>query len=259
MNLIKTLFYTAVAGVLVISANKASAVPGIISVSAVISSEIDTNPAAGIYTGYLVQKSINTKDILKLLANATTNSWFTNSNSRLMYDPQIINPEASAWKESTARGIFWVTNTVTHNYFRLDGNDVNTNYFSYVEFDFQGWSDGFADSHWNHNSANKYNQNNNTGKETDNAMGGGTFYVHDNPNAFAYPINFNDALSENDNAFVLTGLVKLNWQSNSTSGTATTTFHLSGGVGDATISGMPGYGPICTGTVSFNGSGPFTE
>lgn len=210
MNRPKVFALAAIAATAIFSVNQASASMGAVNISGTIALELDnvTNTSETMITKTV---SFKNSDALALLANATGNSWFTNRGSQLVYDPDVYNAEASAWYSNDVYGIFWVTNTITKDYFQLDGPS-EFGYFSYVELDFAPWTLGTS-------AAGFLNDNGIfTGKYvvspyqySSKILGNATFYIHDNPYAFDYPDNLGTVVFNNDFAVVITGTMTYNF------------------------------------------------
>jgi hypothetical protein len=198
----------------------------------------------------VTKHSFNTKDILSLLAAATTNAWFTDKKSELVYDPDAYNAAASTNGYSyNVYGIFYVTNTSTHDVFRLDGFD-GANYWSYIEFDSYPGKLGF----WNDYglgecSVESYKDNTNTGKDSGKTTQHGLLYIHDDPSMYDItdrPWYFFD----NNNAIVIRGLGT--FSDSSTPTMEKESFSL-GGSGDGMFSGDD---VVIQGKVTFKAQGP---
>ena len=236
-------------GTMIFAAGKASASLGMVNVSGTALSESTNSPSPGVLVGKVTKQSFNTKDILSLLAAATTNAWFTDKKSELVYDPDAFNAIATSNYTFTVFGIFYVTNTSTHAVFRLDGFD-GANYWSYVEFDAQPGERGFwSDPNLGENTATSGTQNKNTDKSSLKTTQHGLLYIHDNQLAYNitdFPgINF-----DNNNAIVIRGLGT--FSDSSTPTMEKESFSL-GGSGDGMFSGDD---VIIQGKVTFKAQGP---
>jgi hypothetical protein len=269
MKSTKTLMCAMAVGAMIFAAGKASAVLGVFNVSGVAygnSNNIVTNsivspdvPGTGVYKEKIIKHAFYTKTVLKLLANATGNGWFTNKASRLVYDPDAYNEAATAWYndqfeyDDDVYGIFYVTNTTSHDVYRLDGYDEEESYYSYVEFDSYDWELGFWDNAaLGENYARSYveNDNKNTYSSMDRTFG--LLYIHDDPYDFDiadYPYGIFD---ENDNAFIIRGLGVFKYGYNSTD--ETESFHLRGSGDGYFLDSYESY-PAIKGIVTFKGKG----
>ncbi len=265
----KILMCALAVGTMIFAAGKASAVLGVVNVSGAVLSDTNNNnvgpdiPGTGVYEGKIIKHGFNTKKVLKLLADATGNGWFTNKASRLVYDPDVYNEAATAWYNTEFEydddiyGIFYVTNTTSHDVYRLDGNDGEDGYYSYVEFDSYDWELGFWDNPTlgeNYARSFKENENNNTYSSRERTFG--LLYIHDDPYDFDiadYPYGIFD---ENDNAFIIRGLGVFNYGYTSTN--ETESFHLRGS-GDGYFSDSYDAYPVIKGIVTFRGKGQREE
>jgi len=262
----KILMCALAVGAMIFAADKASAVLGVVNVSCVVlsdSNHVDVSvvpdvPGTGVYKEKIIKHAFNTKRVLKILADATGNGWFTNKASRLAYDP-AYNEAATAWYEDEFEngddvyGIFYVTNTTSHDVYRLDGYDEEESYYSYVEFDSYDWELGFWDNAaLGENYARSYveNDNKNTYSSMDRTFG--LLYIHDDPYDFDiadYPYGIFD---ENDNAFIIRGLGVFKYGYNSTD--ETESFHLRGSGDGYFLDSYESY-PAIKGIVTFKGKG----
>jgi hypothetical protein len=253
MKPIKTLICVMTMGTMIFAAGKASASLGVVNVSGTALSESTNSPSPGVLVGKVTKHSFNTKYVLSLLAQATTNTWFTDKRSQLVYDPDAYNAEATTNYNNALTmpvfGIFYVTNTSTHAVFRLDGFD-GANYWSYVEFDAQPGERGFwSDPNLGENTATSGTQNKNTDKSSLKTTQHGLLYIHDNQLAYNitdFPgINF-----DNDNAIIIRGLGV--FSDSSTPTMETESFSL-GGSGDGMFSGDD---VVIQGKITFKSKGP---
>jgi hypothetical protein len=262
MKSIKAMLSYTVVGMMAFAAGNARAistlVPTYVDVSGTATTEQESNPSTNVYKGKLVKDSIKTKDILALLANATGESWVSNKNSMLVFIPDAYNSDASAEYSTNIYGIFYVTNTASHDLLRLDGFDGE--YYSYIEFDYvgNGYNLGFYvsdtyDTYIGENYADNYTENDNNGKSSSKELGSDAiFYVHSNRYAHDYATYGSAVFFENDYAIVIRGPVEID------SSRDTKKMKISGaleGAGDGIWSDS--Y-PVIKGKVSFSGSAAFS-
>jgi hypothetical protein len=258
----KTLICVMTLGTMIFAAGKVSAIPGVVNVSGTALSETDSNPSSGVSVGKVTKHGFKTKDVLSLLADATTNAWFTDKYSQLVYDPDAYNSDASGVYPYNVYGIFYVTNTSTHAFTRLDGLDGEGYYYSYVEFDSYGfyslWEDGLGfwhDSGLGENYAESYKENENKGTYSSNATLQGLLYIHDDP--YDYDItDFPGINFDNTNAIIIRGLGTFKYSDNSTTETELLTLS---GSGDGYFSSSADSYPVITGKVTFKAKGPSVE
>jgi hypothetical protein len=252
----KTLICVMTLGTMIFAAGKASAIPGVVNVSGIALKETDSNPSPGVFVRKTSKVALNTKGVLRLLSNATGLGWFTDKHSQLVYDPDAYNAEATTNYNNALTmpvfGIFYVTNTSTHDFFRLDGFD-GANYWSYIEFDAWHGELGFwSDPNLGENTATNGTQNINTDKFSFNTTQHGLLYIHDNQlyyNITDFPgINF-----YNDNAIIIRGLGT--FSDSSTPTIEKESFSLSGS-GDGMFSGDD---VVIQGKVTFKAKGPSVE
>jgi hypothetical protein len=204
MNCPKVSILAAIAAVAIFSANKVSAVPGPVNISATATFEVDTlvgNPATS-ETFAAKKETLNNAKILTLLQTAVENNlpdagdatWFTDRGTQLVYDPDAINTNASISYGNSIYGIFWVTNKLEQRGFQLDGLDGSGYYWSLVELDFAPLALGFSlDGELNQNSASSGKYVASPYQYSAKMIGNATFYIHDNPYDYDYPLNFDSA------------------------------------------------------------------
>jgi hypothetical protein len=253
-------FATIVSAVAVVT--EATASPfGFFDVSGTIMTQTNYTSEWGVEVGKILKARFNTKTVLALLADATQVGWFTNEGSALAYDPNAYNDEATAWYSTEhyyeVHGIFYVTNTITHDAYRLDGNDGANNYYSYIEFDCVPWLQGFWHSTpLGTNSVQKYKSNFNTSKlSAGTVIQHALLYIHSNPYAFDIP-GHPDAVFDNDNALIIRGLGKFDWTYKSPRRTMDIKVT---GSGDGYFSGMDDPQVVVDGKFRFKGDGPTRE
>jgi hypothetical protein len=258
----KILMCAMAVGAMIFAAGNASAVLGVVNVSGTALSETDTNPSSGVNVAKVTKDGFKTKDILSLLADATGNGWFTNKGSQLVYDPDAFNAAATDeynllnTSAFSVFGIFYVTNTITHDVFQLDGVDESDNYFSYIEFDSYPGNQGFwNDPSLGENSVRSGKADNNTGKSSSNATLHGLLYIHSDPSQYDIT-DFPGSVFLNNQALVIRGLGTFSDSNNST--TQTEFFTLSGS-GDGFFSTLADTSPVITGIVTFKGQGPIVD
>jgi hypothetical protein len=257
----KTLMCAMAVGAMIFAAGKVSATPGVVTVSGTILSETDSNPSSGVYVGTVTKYSFKNKDILSLLADATGNTWFTNNGSQLIYDPEALNSDATDNYSYDVYGIFYVTNTSTHDVYRLDGFDVLDSYYSYVEFDSYGFyeltGEGTGLGFWHdpalgENYVESYKENDAKGTYSSTATLHSLLYIHNDP--YQYDItDYPGAIFSNSQALIIRGLGTFNYSVNST--TQTEFFTLSGS-GDGYFSSSDDTRSVITGKVTFKSQGP---
>jgi hypothetical protein len=251
---------------MIFAAGKASAILGVVNVSGTALNETDSNPSSGVYVGKVTKQGFKTKDVLSLLAAGTgyylggDQTWFTDKKSQLVYDPDAYNDDASYWYSDydySLYGIFYVTNTSTHDYYRLDGYDGD--YFSFVELDSYGYErlteDGLGfwrDPNLAENYVESYKRNDNTGKYSSTATLHGLLYIHDDPYYFDIT-DYPSYVFDNNNALIIRGLGTFNYSDNSK--TETESFTLSGS-GDGYFYDSDDTRPVITGKVTFKAKGP---
>jgi hypothetical protein len=258
----KILMCAMAVGAMIFAAGKVSATLGVVNVSGTALTETDSNPSSGIYVGKVTKKSFKTKDILSLLADATTNTWFTDKKSELVYDLDAYNADATTAYNSDidVYGIFYVTNTSTHAVFRLDGVNGSSDYWSYVEFDsYNGNNDfvlGFGnDPSLGENSVTSYKENDTTGKGSSKTTQSALLYIHDNPSRFDITDNPGEIFS-NDNALIIRGLGTFSYSR--TPATQNESYRLSGS-GDGYFHDSTNDYPVITGKVTFKAKGPYVN
>jgi hypothetical protein len=263
----KTLMCTMAVGAMIFAAGKVSATPGVVNVSGTALTQTDSHPSANIYVAKVTKKSFKTKDILNLLAQGTeyyfggNQGWFTNKASQLVYDPDVLNINASANYSYDVYGIFYVTNTSTHASYALDGLDESDNYFSFVEYDSYGYENltddglGFwSDPSLGENEVTSYKENNAKSTYSATSTLHGLAYIHDNP--YAFDITANPSyVFDNGKALIIRGLGTFGYSDNSTK--STESFTMSGS-GDGYFSSDDSY-PVITGKVTFKAKGPSKE
>jgi len=251
-------------GAMIFAAGKASATLGVVNVSATALSETDSHPSSGVFVGKVTKHGIKTKDILSLLAAGTESwfggdqTWFTDKHSQLVYDPDAFNAVATSNYTFAVYGIFYVTNTSTHDVYRLDGFDGEF-YYSFVEFDSYGFDslteDGLGfwhDPGLGENFADSYKENDNKGTLSRKATLHGLLYIHDEP----YDSDITDFPSyifDNTKALVIRGLGT--FSDSFTPTTEKESFTLSGS-GDGYFSASGDQRPVITGKVTFKAKGP---
>ena len=261
----KILMCAMTVGAMIFAAGKVSAIPGVVNVSGTILSETDSNPSSGVFVGKVTKQSINTKYVLNLLAQATEfwfggdQTWFTDKHSQLVYDPEALNSDATSVYSFDVYGIFYVTNTSTHDVYRLDGFDEGASYYSFVELDSYGFermtSDGlgfWADPALGENYVNSFKENDNKNTYSSKATLHGLLYIHDEP----YDYNITDGPSQffdNGMALIIRGLGTFNYSDNSIKQTESFTLK---GSGDGYFSSADDTRPVITGKVTFNSKGP---
>jgi hypothetical protein len=266
MKSTKTLMCAMGVGAMIFAAGKVSAVPGVVNVCGTVLSETDSNPSTNVYVGKVTRKSFNTKYVLNLLAQATESSfggnqgWFTNKNSKLVYDPEAFNSDASDNYSFDVYGIFYVTNTSTHDVYYLDGLDEGDTYFSFVEFDSYGFERltsgglGFwADPGLGENYVNSFKENDAKSTYTSKANLHGLLYIHDDPYQYDVTDNPGELFVNNTSALIIRGLGTFNYSDNST--TQTESFSLCGS-GDGCFTSAADTRPVVTGRVTFKSKGP---
>jgi hypothetical protein len=205
----KALLCTITLGALTFAAGSVLAMPGYFNISGTATGEKVTVSTPTKYVQKFDRESFKTKDVLALLAYATGESWFTNKNSHLVYDPDVYNDSASNWYEEEVYGIFWVTNTVSHDLYRLDNASTTNSYWSFIELDYYEWELGFWIPWWYYSSAVGIN-NVQSGVETMSSVkykelgSDAILYVHDNPYYFDYA-NYAYGFWYNSNAAVIRG------------------------------------------------------
>jgi hypothetical protein len=244
-------------GAMIFAAINASAVPfGILNVRGTVLTETNYSPAPGVNVGKIIKQRFGTKDILSLLADATGIDWFTNKGSVLFYDGYTYNDAATSWYSDypyEVYGIFYVTNTISHNSYRLDGLDAETNYYSYVEFDCRLWHQGFwRDPGLGENSVQKCKYNFNADEYAGKILQQGLLYIHSNPYAFDIMDN-SGSVSTNDNALVIRGLGVFDWTfrgMHTTQPTGAIEVELNG-IGDGYFSAMDTPETIVQGKMTF--------
>jgi hypothetical protein len=245
----KTLMCAMAVGAMIFAAGKASANLGVVNVSGTALSESTNSPSPGVLVGKVTKHSFNTKYVLSLLAQATTNAWFTDKRSQLVYDPDAYNAEATTNYTMPVFGIFYVTNTSKHYVFRLDGFD-GANYWSYIEFDVWSGELGFwSDYGLGENSVESYKDNTNTGKGSGKTIQHGLLYIHDDPSwcdITDRPWYFFD----NNNALIIRGLGT--FSDSSTRTIEKESFSLSGS-GDGLLNGI---NVVIQGKITFKSKGP---
>jgi hypothetical protein len=252
MKPIQTLICIMTLGTMIFATGKASASLGVVNVSATALNQTDSNPSPGVFFQKTSKAALNTKGVLQLLSNATGLGWFTDKGSQLVYDPDAFNAFATSNYAYNVYGIFYVTNTSTHDVFRLDGFD-GANYWSYIEFDTQSGKRGFwHDFNLGENTATNGTQNTNTDKLSFTTTQQGLLYIHDIPSMYNitdFPgINF-----DNDNAIVIRGLGT--FSDSATPTTETESFSFSGS-GDGYFADSGDSYPVITGKVTFKAKGP---
>ena len=175
-----------------------------------------------------------------------------------MYDSEPINTAASKWYGETVYGIFWATNTVSHNSYRLDNSSTNSSYWSYIELDYYDWDLGFWDPYnyiddtpVGENYA--YSEVSTLTKDSGKEIGSDAIlYVHDWPYEFDYLDFGGNALFYNThNAFVIRGPINLAWSETASHSSESITLK---GAGDGMIyvSGSTYY-PVMTGSAKYSG------
>ena len=185
----KFVLLSALVGMGMFAAGNASAVMGLLTLTGTAemqgtaTNKDVTFPAA-------IKRSISQKDLLLILENATGDTSITNKPTKIFYDPDALNTNATAWLANTRTvttniyGIFYYSNSMS-GLVPLDGTTDGI-YHSYMEFDFFNsvdkevrWVEGF----WNPygmeaNSATTQSANGFT--ETANAI----LYVHSTADDF---------------------------------------------------------------------------
>jgi len=218
-----------------------------------------------VYKEKIIKHAFNTKRVLKILADATGNGWFTNKASRLAYDP-AYNEAATAWYEDEFEngddvyGIFYVTNTISHDSYRLDNASTESKYWSYVEFDSMGgdWDLGFWDNPaLGENYAEGYIENEKQDTYSSRVITHGLLYIHDNPYDFDIADYPSIIFDENDNAFTIRGLAVLQYSENSKNEEAES-FRMRG-TGDGYFFDSYDSYPVIKGIMEFKGKGQGEE
>jgi hypothetical protein len=259
----KTLICVMTLGTMIFAAGKVSAIPGVVNVSGTALSETESNPSSGIYDGKVTKHGFKTKDVLSLLAGATTNAWFTDKHSQLIYDPDAYNENASTnYNDNSVYGIFYVTNTSTHDVYRLDGVDVDGNYYSFVEYDSYGYEDLTGDGlgFWDdpglgENYVNSYKENDTKNTYSSTTTLHGLVYIHDDP--YYYDItDFPGEFFYNGQALIIRGLGTFTYSDTPTK--ETESFTMSGS-GDGYFSSSDYPNEVVTGKVTFKAKGPSVE
>ncbi|MGA2180019.1 MAG: hypothetical protein ABSH15_10615 [Verrucomicrobiota bacterium] len=267
----KILMCAMAVGAMIFAAGKVSAIPGVVNVSGTALTETDSNPSSGIFVGKVTKSSFKTKNVLNLLAqgtetylDVTTNGWFTNKYSELVYDPDAYNDDATVWydNEEDVYGIFYVTNTSTHASYRLDGLDIDEDYYSFVEYDSYAYADltddglGFWDDpSLGENYVQSYKENDNKGTYSSKATLQGLLYIHDDP--YYFDITDNPYyVFDNGKAFIIRGLGTFNYSDNATK--ETESFTMSGS-GDGYFESSDDSYPVITGKVTFKAKGPSVD
>ncbi len=243
----KILLCALAAGAMVLAAGKASATLGFFNVSGTVMTATNYSASANLDVGKIIKQSFKTKDILKLLANATGNGWFTNKGSQLAYS-DAYNSDASDWYGNFVYGIFYVTNTITHGSYRLDG--TSTGYYSYVEFDVYHWHFGFWDNiNVGVNYVESSTDNESKGTHSSKTTLPRLLYIHDNPYEFDIT-DYPSVVFANDNALVIHGLGIIDFSDNSVTTTMSITMS---GSGDGYFRDANYSYPVITGETTFKG------
>jgi hypothetical protein len=221
MKSTKALICTLTLGALAFAAGNALAVPGEFTISGTATGEKVTVSTATKYVQVFDKQSFKNKDVLALLANGTGQSWFTNKGSHLIYQP-TYNSAASYWYEEDVSGIFWVTNTVSHDLYRLDEASTTNEYWSFIELDYYEGDLGFWSPTWYYSSALCENYADSVTETTSHLKvkelgSDAILYVHDYPYSFNY-VNYGSyAFWYNSNAAVIRGPLTLTEELTSTS------------------------------------------
>lgn len=173
----------AVAGAMILAASKATAVMGLFTISGTVQSQSQTSKDVP-----TIQKnSFTQKDLLFILEQGTGDASITNKPTKIFYDPDAYNSNIVQWVESNEGltnsyyGIFYYSNSMA-GLVKLDG--FTTNYYSYMEFDYQntlifGLMEGF----WNP-AAMEANSVYSTAGNSDTEIGNAILYVHSDPSKF---------------------------------------------------------------------------
>lgn len=185
----KFVFLSAVAGAMMLVANNASAVMGLLTITGTAQSQSydkDNFPV-------IQQNSFNQKNVLFILSQATGDTSITNKPTQIYFDPDTNNTAATTWEASNDEGIspvygiFYYSNSVS-GLVRLDGTNGLGEYYSYMEFDYYNSFDqqvGHIEAFWNpeameYNSVATESHSQNAWTQVGNAI----LYIHSDPGAF---------------------------------------------------------------------------
>ena len=264
----KFVLLSAFVGAMMFAASNASAVMGLLTLSGTGQFQSTDKQDFPI----IQKQTLAQKDLLFILSQATGDESITNKPTKIFFDPDAFNVEASTWAtnnnngSSAIYGIFYYSNAIA-GLTRLDGTNIFGDYYSYMEFDFYNSINGELqdiEGFWNpsameYTTATTESHNQSSWTQVGNAI----LYVHsdpsefnllgnsglDDPSAFYLANNWFDFFQEY--AVVIHGSItyKIVFNQNDT---VTESFTLKGS-GDINYSDNPG---TFNGTATFTGKGP---
>lgn len=181
----------AVAGAMILAASKAPAVMGVFTITGTAQSQSQNSKDVPT----IEKSSFTQNNLLFILEQGTGDTSITNKPTKIFYDPDAYNSnivqavESNQGETNAYFGIFYYSNSVS-GLVKLDGPVTNsagfaTNYYSYMEFDYQNTRLGFMEGFWNPagmEANGVYSQNGSGNSYTD--VGNAILYVHSDPSKF---------------------------------------------------------------------------
>jgi hypothetical protein len=138
--------------------------------------------------GYDVAKKnkFTQKILLQVLAQATGDSSITNKKTTVYYDPGAWNSNAYYSNEGYYfYGVFYYSNSVA-GLQKLDGIDIDGDYYSYIELDYYNWLLDEYEGFWDGDSV-EYNTIVAQSKNKETVNGNAILYIHSNPYDYDLP------------------------------------------------------------------------
>ena len=252
MKLTKILMCALAVGAVTFATSKVYAIQGTVTVSGTALSQ-DTKG------GYDVAKKnkFTQKVLLNILAQATGDSSITNKKTTVYYDPGAWNSNAYYSNEGYYfYGVFYYSNSVA-GLQKLDGIDIDGDYYSYIELDYYNWLLDEYEGFWNGDSV-EYNTIVGESKNKATVNGNAILYIHSNPYDYDLPDSNYSYANDWDGdyqpyAFVMHG--PLIYGASISGSTMSTSGKLSGS-GD----GLYDYNDlVVSGKASFKAKGPAPE